>query len=547
MCLKPVKIRNRSLTIGQSDWTPYNLTVPCMDCAECKSLIRDQWYLRAYWQARYTFDRGGYVLFDTLTYDEPSLPHISDFVPQLKNSILDFPCFSQEHYRRFFIDLRQNLSRQGFDVKDNLKYFMCSEYGAQTHRPHYHILLYVTDPKLTPEILSQAVSKSWKYGRTDGMPYKSLGYVVNSRVFGPRYNDDRTAIQAASGYVMKYITKDSDFEQRIKARLNILMDRLVSERWHDSFEHWYDAPGAKDQFREIKRYISQFHRQSQHFGEYALTQYDIDQVMRDGTMSLPDPDSVVKYIPLPMYYSRKLFCTQVTLDDGRRVWVPTELGKRYRYRRTYMSAAWYCRRLQDWERNIDTQFLDTDTVFRLPDGSEFRLDALDVMQARGALKTEVRRLLAGRSFLDVATYAMFYRGRVIPRENLIDPQRPSTRDVVSMQLSSDPRHTRNVYRLKEYVDSVTGEKVEFMSLCPDDRFLSAVQARLSGRSMDVDVISVDVFKKNMLVIDSTFAEYQGFDELIDLYEMCMCFVNRRKQDVFDVKERTEKILKFFRK
>ncbi len=126
MCLKPIKIRNRSLVVGQSDWSQYSLTVPCMDCAECKSLIRDQWYLRAYWQAKYTFDQGGYVLFDTLTYADHSLPHIGDYMPEFRNSVLNFPCFSQEHYRRFFIDRRQDLTRAGYDVKDRLKYFLCS-------------------------------------------------------------------------------------------------------------------------------------------------------------------------------------------------------------------------------------------------------------------------------------------------------------------------------------------------------------------------------------------------------------------------------------
>lgn len=551
MCLRPIKIRNKSLTIGCSDYTPYSLEVPCMDCAECKALIRDQWYLRAYWQAKYTFDQNGYVLFDTLTYADHSLPHIGDYIPEFKNSILNFPCFSREHVRRFFIDLRQDLSRAGYSPKDNIKYFLCSEYGTSpngTNRPHYHLLIYVTDPKLAPEVLSAHISKAWKYGRTDGIPYQSQGYVINGRVFGPRYNSDSTSMQAATGYVMKYITKDSDFESRIKYRLNLIMDKLCQDKYRgEENPRWFDFPEFKARYREVKRYISQFHRQSQHFGEYALSQYDIQSIMHDGTMEIPDKDTVVKHIPIPMYYSRKLFCTQVKMDDGRRVWIPTELGKRYRYRRTYMSAARMCRRLQDWESNIDIDFVNSDTVLRLPDGSEVQFDALSCFQAKNALRTEILRLLRGRGWLDVATYACFYRGRVIPRENLIDPHFLRPMDVVSSQLSADPRHTQNVYRYRVYVDQVTGEEVPMMSLVGDDKFMEKAEARHRGRTFDVDVITVDVFKKHMLVNDSTYSQFQGFDELLDLYELCMKVKNRRKQQAFDITERTQKVLSYFRK
>lgn len=548
MCLRPIKIRNRSLVVGQSDWTPYSLTVPCMDCAECKSLMRDQWYLRAYWQARYTFDQGGYVLFDTLTYDDAHLPHISDTMPEFRNSVLDFPCFSQDDYRRFFIDLRQNLSRAGYDVKDRLKYFLCSEYGTDprgTNRPHYHVLLYVTDPNLDPVTLSNAVSRAWSKGRTDGCPWHTEGYVLQSRVFGSRWQSDESAMQAATGYVMKYITKDSDFESRIKYRLNLIMDRMVAEKYPNDELRWFECPEFKDRYREVKRLVSQFHRQSQHFGEYALTRYDIDEVMREGQMTLPDPDSVVKHIPIPMYYSRKLFCTQIKMEDGRRVWVPTELGKRYRYRRTYMSAAWMCRRLNDWFDNLPN-LVTPDDVFALPDGSEFRFSADECLQAGNAIRESVLRLMRGRSWLDLAVYSAFYRGRIIPRDMLDDPKRPSTQDVVSSALSSDPRHILNVYRYRVYVDQVTGEEVPMMSLVPDDVFQKAVEDRVKGRTFDVDVITVDTFKRHMLVNDSTFARFEGFDEVLDLYEQCCAIRGRRSQKAFDKIERVQKIMKFFR-
>ena len=97
--------------------------------------------------------------------------------------MLNLPCFSYQHVRDFMVDLRQTLKRAGFNPKDNLRYFLTSEYGHQTHRPHYHVLFYVTDASLSPEALSVAVAKCWKHGRTDGVPYRGRGYVMLHNTF----------------------------------------------------------------------------------------------------------------------------------------------------------------------------------------------------------------------------------------------------------------------------------------------------------------------------------------------------------------------------
>lgn len=548
MCLRPIKIRNKSLTIGQSDWTQYELTVPCMQCAECKQLMRDQWYLRAYWQAKYTFDNNGWVLFDTLTYDDAHLPHLSDTLPQLRNSILDFPCFSHEHTRRFWVDVRQALDRAGY--RTDFSYFLCSEYGTdptRTNRPHYHILVYNVDPALDPETMSNIIAKCWKYGRTDGVPYKGSSYVVNRNVFGPRYDTDIPHMQAVCGYVMKYITKDSDFESRIKYRLNTVMDRLVSEKYPNDVIDWQHDACFKEEYRKVKRLVSQFHRQSQHFGEYALSNYDIEEILTSGVMDIPDCDSVVKHIPLPQYYSRKLFCTQVKMEDGRRVWIPTELGKRYRYRRTYQGAALFCRRLNNWFNNLPTSYILPSDEFFLPDGTKFTFSPEECQEAAKQVQRRFLELLHGRSMLDVATYAMFYRGRIIPRDNLLSPDKLHPQDVVSSALSASPFNTMNVYKYRVYVDRLTGEEIPFMSLVPDEDFVDAAERRLKGQTFDVDVVTVDTFKKHFVVNDTTFPEYDGFDELLDLYEESLKIQNRRKQQTFDHVEKVSKVMKQFRK
>ena len=192
-----------------------------------------------------------------------------------------------------------------------------------------------------------------------------------------------------------------------------------------------------------------------------------------------------------------------------------------------------------------TAYLPSD-VFSLPDGTKFSLSEEECREACNELKSRFYGLMRGRSLLDLAVYYVFYRGRVIPRENLIDPQKPHPRDIVSSSLSADPRHTLNVYRLRTYIDPVTGEEVDFMSLVGDDEFTAAACERHRGRSMDMDVISVDVFKKHFVVNDTTFPEYAGFDDVIDLYESTLKIRHNRKQEAFDITERVQKVRKFFK-
>lgn len=57
---------------------------------------------------------------------------------------------------RFYIDKKYN---------EKICYYLVSEYGPRTYRPHWHLLLFFNSPQLT-EVISEYVSKAWSYGRT---------------------------------------------------------------------------------------------------------------------------------------------------------------------------------------------------------------------------------------------------------------------------------------------------------------------------------------------------------------------------------------------
>ena len=185
-CLHPLTVINPSKRISLNGGAPYQLQVPCGSCANCRHSKHDEYFFRAFYQGKSTFDKGGFMQAITLTYRPSCLPHLSDFLPIPKGDILDFPCFSRKDIRVFLVRLRERLYRLGYDCKDKLNYFIASEYGTSsvgTHRPHYHIIFYVTFAIDAFEF-SRIVGQCWPFGISDTIPFKPRAYVLRY-TFGP--------------------------------------------------------------------------------------------------------------------------------------------------------------------------------------------------------------------------------------------------------------------------------------------------------------------------------------------------------------------------
>lgn len=75
-----------------------------------------------------------------------------------------------------------------------IRYFICSEYGPQTYRPHYHGLLFFDEPQLV-ENIENLILKSWKFGYVSNPSFANIAsgcanYVAsycNSVAHLPRY------------------------------------------------------------------------------------------------------------------------------------------------------------------------------------------------------------------------------------------------------------------------------------------------------------------------------------------------------------------------
>lgn len=329
MCLHPISIPNPSKYVSLKYSDRFLLQVRCENCAECQNQLKNEWFYRAWYEFEELSTCGGYALFDTLTYRDDKLPHLSDTWTLLPKSA-DFPCFNYLHIRNFLQALYQRIARKGYD-KHSVRYFIAGEYGTHekyTHRPHYHIVLYVANPKIDPLWLSRQISELWNYGRTDGAPWKSIKYVLSHNVLSASTSSQGSRLRTCS-YVTKYIQKSCKFQRELDKRVYIALQECAKYVNPDNPDKWLDSPECQRYRQKLIRTVNQFHRQSQGFGSAALRDMDMNELFETGSLRMPSTSQVVTRIPLPSYYRRKLFYELVEFN-GSRYWQETFYGRQYR-------------------------------------------------------------------------------------------------------------------------------------------------------------------------------------------------------------------------
>lgn len=564
MCLKPISLVNPKKNISLYGGISYKMTVPCGECAECNKRKQSEWYFRAYYESKYTFDNGGYVYFDTLTYANEYLPHVSDFCPELKGHISDFSCFNLDHYRLFFRDLRRQLEYYGFDVRHKLKYFLTSEYGVDdryTHRPHYHVLFFVLDKSLDPIVLSQFIAKCWKYGRTDGEPYKGGQYVLN-HTFGHGFCVDQVHMQTICNYVSKYVTKDNKFQKTIDSRINVVMNKR--------FGTCEVSAVTLDYYKKVKKNMCQFHRQSYHFGESFFEYNDMEQVFKTGMISMPDKNNIVKHIPLPNYYARKIFFDLIKSYDGHLRWQINELGIKYKLTHRLKSIELFTKKFEEWQLNMENKYMSVCEGYVDDDGH--RWTQSEVEEWYSSHLDRFNKLLGDRTLKDFVIYLLCYKGRVKSPEEVqreysgiyrVDPLDSFVmREFAPQQLFGYKQvynYAHHVYRdkfgCKFVTDKDLGDTVEWKNEgIPQSvyRFISwkdycermngYVPGLLSSYSASTrsrrfgDCKSTNQFESQYVINDSADPKFKYFDEMYWIWCDSLVYYNIEKQKFHDWKK-----------
>lgn len=132
-CLKPVRLTKN---LDRREF-PDGLLVPCGKCFQCRIQKRQEWTIRMI----HELDSWESSSFITLTYDDEHCPPFHSLV--------------KKDLQKFFKRLRKRLS---YDDR-KIKYYACGEYGDQTHRPHYHAIIFGLAPTE-----KRTLEKVWPFG-----------------------------------------------------------------------------------------------------------------------------------------------------------------------------------------------------------------------------------------------------------------------------------------------------------------------------------------------------------------------------------------------
>lgn len=269
-CYRPLSIPNPKL-VKNNVFDKSVIEVPCGHCPSCKESKRLSWFVRLFYEWQFCKDNNGFVLYETLTYNNAHLPHIYDFFngSEIEKHI---PCFSTRDVQLFLKKVRKRLSYFGYNVE--FKYFLSMEYGGRTHRPHYHILFFVPSLSISQWFFKKIVEEKW---------------IDNGFVCAGKLNNGFICSAGALSYCSKYVCKDC-YEDSYFKRIS---KTLTNMGFHE------------DVFKRCFPHVMC----SKNLGIYALEfdkNNDLDNFL-NGDVFVPDKDRVIRKYRLPLYYDRKIF------------------------------------------------------------------------------------------------------------------------------------------------------------------------------------------------------------------------------------------------
>jgi len=183
LCLSPI-----TLTKHKVGGTTARPVVPCGKCAACLKSRRDDWSVRLIEECKSHMD----VSFVTLTYADGKL-----------NFIGSVPTVSKLDIQLFFKKLRKYVK---------CRYYCVSEYGPNTNRPHYHIILFGVS-KEKHKIIQQC----WSNGNImiDDINIQRIRYVakyhVNKGTFPVGASPPFALMSRKPGLGSNYLSKMKDY------------------------------------------------------------------------------------------------------------------------------------------------------------------------------------------------------------------------------------------------------------------------------------------------------------------------------------------------
>lgn len=145
MCIAPITLKRNTNTYNGSRKGAGADIVPCGKCIKCLQRKSSAWAFRLTEEQKHASS----ACFLTLTYDNDNIPLNSD------NRNYPIPTLDKTHVQKFLKRLRKQV--RNFETKtrrttrsngeciplySKIKYYAVGEYGTQTKRPHYHMIMF---------------------------------------------------------------------------------------------------------------------------------------------------------------------------------------------------------------------------------------------------------------------------------------------------------------------------------------------------------------------------------------------------------------------
>ena len=183
--------------------------LPCGQCIGCRLAKSREWALRCMHESKQHLQ----CSYLTLTYDDDNVPWSSKTGEQT---------LVKKHLQDFMKRLRFHLD----PIK--VRFFACGEYGEETHRPHYHIILFGYD---FPDKYFYKLSK-------DGYPYYISPMLTS--IWGKGYCSVAAVSFETCAYVARYVTKKLTGDVGKEAYEGIQPEFVNMSRRPGIGKDWYD-------------------------------------------------------------------------------------------------------------------------------------------------------------------------------------------------------------------------------------------------------------------------------------------------------------------
>lgn len=232
-----------------------NLALPCGKCIGCRTTRATQWARRCQHEAT----MWEHNCFLTLTYADERLPENGHLQPKALQLFI-------KRLRRYSDSRGNCINRSG---RAGIRYFGCGEYGDNTERPHYHLLLFNCQfgdgRKVTKDLYtSEAVAHLWPDG------HNRIGELT----------------PAAASYVAQYNLKkigagdfDRDGVWRPPPFLRMSLKPAIGAHWlqryYEDLQHGYLVNDARKEGlpRYYKNYIKKHQPELHEQMLYRLQKY----------------------------------------------------------------------------------------------------------------------------------------------------------------------------------------------------------------------------------------------------------------------------------